>query len=75
MNGRMKDWLKLLAGLALAALLVVMLNIASAHAPGTAGGVYKNIIERDIEASALFYTEVDDVAQFLDEENGRYASP
>ncbi len=64
-------------GLALAAvpLVVALLHHASLHAPGSVGRVYKNNTRRDIDARALFYTELGDVSNFLDKEHGRYGQP
>lgn len=41
---------------------------------GPAGEVYHRNLELDVDASALFYTEIGDPATFIDSESGKYGS-
>lgn len=67
-----RKWLELGACLVVVAAVVGLLHVASPFAPGEAGRAYRNNTERDIDARALFYTEVGTVSEFLDEGKGRY---
>ncbi len=64
-------WLKLLLGLLSVALVVAGLHWLSPELPGTAGKTFRQNVERDIDATALIYTEAGDVREFLTRE-GRY---
>jgi hypothetical protein len=52
--------------------VIIALHFISPWLPGTAGTVFKNNMEQNINAEALFYTEVGDVTEFLNQETGRY---
>ena len=51
---------------------IIALHFISPRLSGTAGIVFKNNLEQNINAEALFYTEVGDVKEFLNQETGRY---
>ena len=51
------------------------MHVFSPRLPGAAGAVYRRNVARDVEATALIYTESGDVRDYLDDEGGRYAAP
>ena len=59
-------------GIVSAISVIISLHLVSPWLPGTAGAVFKNNMEQHINAEALFYTEVGDVTEFLNQETGRY---
>ncbi len=70
-----KSWKRvLLLGLGMVSTVgvVIALHFISPWLPGTAGTVFKNNMEQNINAEALFYTEVGDVTEFLNQKTGRY---
>ena len=70
---RHRDWLRLVALVAAIAGLGALLHLLSPRLPGAAGEVYRRNLAEDVEATALIYTESGDVADYLDDERGRYA--
>jgi hypothetical protein len=52
--------------------VIIGLHFISPRLPGTAGTVFKNNMEHSINAEALFYTEVGDVSEFLNQKKGKY---
>ena len=69
-SGTTRGWLGLTLGLALMAIAVAGLHRASA----SAGDVMALSQARGLESDAYFYTEVNDVRAFLDDQ-GRYGRP
>jgi len=72
---RTRAWLKLGGAVVAVALGVALLHVASPHVGGAFGRAYDNNTRRDIDARALFYTEVGAVSEFLDVDGGRYGDP
>lgn len=68
-----RRWLKLAMAAAVAAAFLVAAQLVSPSLPGAAGMVYEQNCSQDIDASALFYTEVTDVHEFSVTGGGRYA--
>ena len=52
--------------------VITALHFISPWLPGTAGTVFRNNMEQNINAEALLYTDVGDVKEFLNQETGRY---
>lgn len=67
-----KRWLALLASGAGLLALLAGAHLVSPALPGAPGEVFRQNQARDLDASALFYTEVTDVREFIDTEHGRY---
>lgn len=67
-----KHVLFLVLGIVSAVGVIIALHFVSPWLPGTAGTIFKNNMDQHINAEALFYTEVGDVAEFLNQETGRY---
>ncbi len=70
-----KSWKQVLflgLGMVSAVGVIIALHFISPWLPGTAGTVFKNNMEQHINAEALFYTEVGDVTEFLNQETGKY---
>lgn len=65
-------WFKLAAGLALIAGFVGGLHIASAHMGGATGDLITRNRVEDLEVYAYVYSEVGDIEEFLDDEEGKY---
>ena len=62
MNKRLKDWLKFLAGLVLLTLVIGF--FASGYSfPGFMGEVLRHNQANDIDASPLFYSEVEHMSE------------
>ncbi len=72
MSAARHRWLRLVLGLAAVALFVGLLHVGSVHLGGAAGRLIENNLERDLEASALFYSEVTGLEDFLDDRTGAY---
>ncbi len=68
-----RRWLKLALGAMAAVAFLVTAQLVSSSLPGAAGKVYERNYSQDIDASALFYTEVTDVHEFSVTGGGRYA--
>jgi hypothetical protein len=68
----LRGWLALAASLLALVAFLVLAELASPKLSGPAGMVYEQNRSRDLDASALFYTEVTDVREFLDVDRGRY---
>ncbi len=67
-----KGILALILGLICVAVFVSLVHFVGPRLPDAAGDVLRNNIEQDIDATGLFYTEVGDLNDFLDDENGKY---
>ncbi|MDH4351023.1 MAG: hypothetical protein OEW56_07740 [Gemmatimonadota bacterium] len=72
MRGHVSRWLRLAAALALGALVMAAVHAMTARATGPFGRAWAHNVEREINASALFYTELGDVREFTDRRHGRY---
>jgi hypothetical protein len=68
-------WLRLAALVVAAGVLGTLVHVLSPWLPGPAGAVFRRNVEHDIDATALIYSESGDVADYLDDEAGRYAAP
>ncbi|OGQ89297.1 MAG: hypothetical protein A2289_02065 [Deltaproteobacteria bacterium RIFOXYA12_FULL_58_15] len=68
-------WLRLAASLAAVVLAVALIHVSTNHAGGPFGRVWTNNVERGINASALFYTELGPASELIDQTNGHYADP
>jgi hypothetical protein len=65
-----------LAGLEPAvALVVAAIHVGTNHAGGPFGRVWTNNVERGINASAFFYTELGPASELIDLRDGHYADP
>ncbi len=71
-GNKLTRWLCLLGTLCLVFALVFVAQRYSKDLPGTAGAMYRQNIEQDIEATALIYTESGHVIEYLDHEHGKY---
>ena len=69
---KVKNCIALLGGIAGIILFISAMTYICPKLPGTAGEVYRNNLEKDIEATALIYTESGDVYDYLDTRNGKY---
>ena len=67
----LRRWLALSGGLAAIAGFVAVAQIVSPELPGPVGVVFEQNLSRNVDASALFYSEVTEIREFLDED-GRY---
>jgi hypothetical protein len=65
-------WLRLALGLALVAAFVVGLHHLSARMTGDTGALIERNRALDLEVYAYVYSEVGDLGEFLDDEEGRY---
>ncbi|MBW2528219.1 MAG: hypothetical protein JRI23_28845 [Deltaproteobacteria bacterium] len=52
--------------------LGIVVDALSPRLPGPAGALYRHNVDRDVDATALVYSESGDVADYLDEAHGRY---
>ena len=68
-------WLRLAAGFAAVAVAVAAIHVGTNHAGGPFGRVWTNNVERGINASAFFYTELGPASELIDQRNGLYADP
>ena len=68
-----RGWLRLALAAAVVAVFLAAAQLLSPHLPGAAGAVYEQNRSRDIDASALFYTEITDVHECSAADGGRYA--
>jgi hypothetical protein len=69
---RVTAWARLAAGVVLLALAVAGIHATTTRAGGPAARVWTHNVRRGLNASALFYTELGDVREFLDARGGRY---
>lgn len=67
-----RRWLALLSGLALLALFVLGLHQFTARLGGSTGEMISRNRSQDLEVYAYVYSEVGDLGEFLDDENGKY---
>ena len=65
-------WLALVGAVVAVFALLAGAHRISPSLPGSPGEVFRQNQQQDLDASALFYTEVTDVREFIDLENGRY---
>ena len=72
MRAPVTRWLALLAGCATIALFVAGLHRITPHVGGATGAMIESNRSHDREVWAYFYTEVGDLEEFLDDEEGRY---
>ncbi len=65
-------WLKLAVGLALMGGFVAGLHLFSARMGGATGDLITRNRVEDLEVYAYVYSEVGDIDEFLDDEDGKY---
>lgn len=68
-------WLRLAAGFAAVGIVVAAIHVGTSHAGGPFGRVWTNNVERGINASAFFYTELGPAWELIDHRDGHYADP
>jgi hypothetical protein len=73
-TARLHGWLRLAASLLAIAVFVALVHAMSPVVPGPAGAIFEHNMSEDVDAAALFYSEVTDIREFLDAEHGRYGS-
>ena len=67
-----KRWTAFILGLSGLVLFLVALHHGSRHLSGTAGQLIDENEKNNREVYAYVYSEVGDLSEFLDDENGRY---
>jgi hypothetical protein len=72
-ESRTSRWLRLMAAVAVGILLMAGIHATTARSAGPFGRAWAHNVRREINASALFYTELGDARQFTDRRGGRYA--
>ena len=70
---RKSRWLVFTVSLVAVAGFVVAAHKLSPYLPGPAGAVFRQNLEQNIDATALFYTESGDVRDYLDPIHGKYS--
>ena len=66
-----RRWPALLVGLATIAGFIIVAHWVSPNLPGASGAVFRQNVERRINATALFYTEAGSVRDYLSND-GKY---
>ena len=69
---KLHRWNYLLLGLVSAALFMTLLHRLSERMTGVPGELINRNQRQEIEVDAYFYSEVGDLSEFLDDEQGRY---
>lgn len=67
-----RRWAKLALLLGVVLALAIATHMVSPILPGTAGAIFRQNVEKRIEATALVYTETGDVRDYVDTECGKY---
>jgi len=75
MKNELTSWLRLGLALIGVAAFITVLHLLSPRLPGTAGDIFRSNVDKDIEATALFYSESGDIREYIDGRNGKYAAP
>jgi hypothetical protein len=72
MSKKLHRWNYLLLGLVSVALFMTLLHRLSARLTGVPGELINQNQRQEIEVDAYFYSEVGDLSEFLDDDQGRY---
>ena len=75
MKAGLQRWLGLIAGFAAIAIAIAAIHLGVGRAGGAFGRVWAHNVERGINATAFFYTELGAVREMIDRRDGRYADP
>ncbi len=72
MTKKIHRWNCLLLGLVSVALFITLLHQLSTRMAGIPGDLIDRNQREELEVDAYFYSEVGDLSEFLDDEQGRY---
>lgn len=72
MTEKLHRWNYLLLGLVSVALFMTLLHLLSARMTGFPGELIERNQRQELEVDAYFYSEVGDLSEFLNDEQGRY---
>lgn len=68
-----RRWLAFLLGLMTIAGFIIVAHVVSPSLPGTSGAVYQQNVAENIDATALFYTDLGSLHDYLSSD-GKYAA-
>ena len=72
MKEKINRWLRLVLGLVFLAVFIMVLHCMSGRIPGSTGELITRNQNEDIEVYSYVYSEIGDLEEFLDDENGKY---
>ncbi|MEA2083823.1 MAG: hypothetical protein U9O82_06185 [Thermodesulfobacteriota bacterium] len=74
MKEKINRWLRLVLGLVFLAVFIMVLHCMSisGRIPGSTGKLITRNQNEDIEVYSYVYSEIGDLEEFLDDENGKY---
>lgn len=72
MRERINRWFSLVLGLVFLLSFIMVLHCMSGSIPGSTGMLITRNQNEDIEVYAYVYSEIGDLEEFLDDENGKY---
>jgi len=72
MRERINRWFRLVLGLAFLVAFIIVLHCMSGRIPGSTGMLITRNQNEDLEVYAYVYSEIGDLEEFLDDENGKY---
>ena len=72
MNEKINRWFRLVLGLAFLVAFIIVLHCMSGRIPGSTGELVTRNQNEDLEVYAYVYSEIGDLEEFLDDENGKY---
>ena len=72
MKEKINRWLRLGLGLVFLAVFIMVLHCMSGRIPGSTGKLITRNQNEDIEVYSYVYSEIGDLEEFLDDENGKY---
>ena len=72
MREKIHRWFRLVLGLACLVTFIIVLHCMSGRIPGSTGELVTRNQNEDLEVYAYVYSEIGDLEEFLDDENGKY---
>ncbi len=72
MKERIHRWFRLVLGLVFLIAFIMVLHYMSGRIPGATGKLVTRNQDENLEVYAYVYSEIGDLEEFLDDENGKY---
>lgn len=72
MREKIHRWFRLVLGLLFLAVFIMVLHCMSGRIPGSTGMLITRNQNENLEVYAYVYSEIGDLEEFLDDENGKY---
>ena len=72
MREKIHRWFRLVLGLAFLLVFIIVVHCMSGRIPGSTGKLVTRNQNENLEVYAYVYSEIGDLEEFLDDENGKY---